>query len=122
MTLHNTFGPREKGENTWDEIVDEQVYSATANAQGATGSGGIRMDLSWKVEKCKRCKNQKKRDEKQYIIREKEPECPVKACRNGYVWIDRVYEPKWILNAWGEEDHAAYWIKDDPRVYIRAGN
>lgn len=107
MKMNNLCGERskEKGENDWKEIFDMNVYNEN--------QGGLRMLLSWKVERCSECSKSKKKLKTKNIS-------VCNLCEYGWIWKDRRYVPHYVLDADGNRDLKADWIIEDPYVFVRA--
>jgi hypothetical protein len=104
QVLEQEHGKRQKenGENPWNSVVDSEVYKEA-------GQGGVRMLMSHKIKACK-CKKTKKHKNSEFCGK----------CEDGWIWSNRRYWPKVILDADGEEDKNAAWIMQDAGVFVRA--
>jgi hypothetical protein len=83
VRLDKEFGPRTEFSNTWEEVVDEQIYT----------SNGLRMAYSRKINSCPNCKNNEK----------KKNTC-LECAGEGRIEDDRVYEPTMYIDGDGHLD------------------
>lgn len=111
-TLEKVMPRNQDGDNPWDSVIDMGPYNEAA--------GGMRMPLSWKKERCSACNKMSKAKRQEKKIQDKQQKLGCANCDEGWIWKDRQYVPRCVLDMDGNIDNDAWWIIQDPYVFTKA--
>lgn len=111
--LIDKFGERDtkNGENTWDKVIDSNVYSSSGSYQG-----GMRVLYACKLDVCTECNGTGIPTEEQLKLNKQLKKC-VECQGKKKMDIERFYKPYIILDHEGKKSKKLDWLVDQNNAF-----